>query len=160
MPRLTLRAGRSINRKRGSSGFMLLDAILALSIALLLAIVIWPLVGARTAGAQIAAAALDITTLLRRDRTAASLQGRPSGTRFDLSRRLVTDATGRSVEIPRDASLEVMTAPQCADGQQRFLITFAPDGSSCGGVLTLREGSLAFRIRVNWLSGMIDVARL
>jgi general secretion pathway protein H len=139
---------------------MLLDAILALSITLLLAIIIWPVVGARTTGAQVAATALDIATMLRRDRTAASLQDRPSGTRFDLSRKLVVDETGRSVEVPRDASLEIMTAPQCADGQQRFLISFAPDGSSCGGVFMLREGSLAFRIRVNWLTGMIDVAKL
>ena len=160
MPRPTSRAGRNTRRRGESDGFMLLDAILALSLALLLAVVMWPMVGARTTGMQIAATALDITTLLRHDRTAASTQGRPTGTRFDLARRFVTDAAGRSVEIPRDASLEIATAPQCADGQQRFLITFAPDGSSCGGVFTLREGSLAFRIRVNWLSGMVDVARL
>jgi general secretion pathway protein H len=132
--------------------------VLALTILLLLASVIWPMVAHGTSQIQQAATALDIATLLRIDRAAASRTGRATGTRIDLGERTVIGATGRRVRVPIDLAIEVTTSPQCIEGPQRFLIVFAPDGSSCGGVVKLKKERQIYAIHINWLTGVIDVA--
>jgi general secretion pathway protein H len=139
---------------------MLLDLALALTILLLLFAIAWPLAHRGTSAAQHAATALDIATLLRVDRSLAARDGISTGTRIDVGRRMVTSATGRQVRVPSDLALEVTTTAQCAEGLQQFVILFAPDGSSCGGFVVLRKGEHALAIRINWLSGMIDVIAL
>jgi general secretion pathway protein H len=141
----------------GSSGYLLLDMALALTILLLLVAIIWPTFGGGTTSLQESATALDIATLLRRDRTSASRTGLPTGTRIDLDRRTLTSASGQRVEVPRDIDLEVTTGRACMTAAQRFVIVFSPDGSSCGGMIVLKKGGLSYAVRFNWLSGMIDV---
>jgi general secretion pathway protein H len=136
---------------------MLLDLALALTIVMLLFAVVWPVAGSGTSNARQAAIALDIATLLRVDRSSASSQGRSMATRFDLARRTVTGATGRRIDVPADVAMTVTTEARCAEGAQRFAITFASDGTSCGGLVTLSNGIQSYAIRINWLSGMIDV---
>src|SRR5262245_27832961 len=111
---------------------MLLDLALALTIMLLVFAVVWPMVGQRTNNAQQAATALDVAVLLRNDRTAATRDGIPTATRIDLARRIVTGSAGRQVRVPGDIALELITGAPCIEGAQRFVIVFAPDGSSCG----------------------------
>jgi len=143
-----------------SGGYLLLDMALALTILLLVSAIIWPAVGPGTSALQESATALDIATLLRGDRTAASRTGTPTGTRIDLDLRTLTSASGQSVEVPGDITLEVMTGATCMTGAQRFVIIFAPDGSSCGGVIVLKKsGGSSYAVRFNWLSGLIDVVR-
>jgi general secretion pathway protein H len=62
--------------------------------------------------------------------------------------------------VPIDLAIEVTTSPQCIEGPQRFLIVFAPDGSSCGGVVKLKKDRQIYAIHINWLTGMIDVANV
>jgi general secretion pathway protein H len=139
---------------------MLIDAVLALTVLLLIAAIVWPMVGHGTSRTQQAAIALDIATLLRTDRAAASRNGRPTGTLIDLGERTVSGAIGRRVRVPIDLAIEVTTSPQCYEGPQRFLIVFAPDGSSCGGVVKLKKDRQIYVIDINWLTGMIDVANI
>jgi general secretion pathway protein H len=143
----------------GSSGYLLLDMALALTILLLLFAIIWPSFGGGTTSLQESATALNIATLLRGDRTSASQTGLPTATRIDLDRRVLTSASGRTVEVPGDIAVEVRTGAACMTSAHRFIIVFSPDGSSCGGVIVLKKGGLSFAVRVNWLSGMIDVVR-
>jgi len=144
---------------RGSGGFLLLDMALALTILLLLFAIIWPTFGSGTTSLQESATALDVATLLRSDRTAASRIGRSVATRIDLDRRILISSSGRWVEIPADMTLEVTTGTACMTSVRRFTIVFSPDGSSCGGVIVLKKGGLSYAVRFNWLSGMIDVVR-
>jgi general secretion pathway protein H len=137
---------------------MLIDVVLALTIVLLIAAVVWPMLGSGTSRTQQAATALDIATLLRIDRAAASLNGRPTGTLIDLGERTVIGETGRRVSVPIDLAIEVTTSSQCIEGPQRYLIVFAPDGSSCGGVVKLKKEKEIYAIHISWLTGVIDVA--
>lgn len=139
-----------------SDGYMLLDLALALTIVLLLFAVAWPVAGPGTSHARQAALALDIATMLRRDRSLASNQSQPRGTRFDLARRTVTSAAGRHIHVPRDVAMTITTGAPCMEGAQRFVILFAADGTSCGGVVTLSKGVRTYSIKINWLSGMVD----
>jgi general secretion pathway protein H len=143
--------------RSASRGYMLLDLALAVTVLLLLFAVVWPFVGQGTSKAQQAAVALDIATLLRVDRSLASGKGVSMATRFDLARRTVTGATGRRIDVPGDLAMTVTTGAACMQGTQRFAISFAPDGTSCGGVVALSKGTEAHAIRINWLSGAIDV---
>ncbi|HEX5958030.1 MAG TPA: hypothetical protein VFY92_05155, partial [Hyphomicrobiaceae bacterium] len=93
------------------------------------------------------------------DRDAASESGTATGTLFDLQRRMVTSASGRRIEVPQDIAFSVTTGSQCMVGAQRFVIAFAPDGSSCGGVVGLSSRAQTYTVRINWLSGLVDVAR-
>jgi len=136
---------------------MLLDLALALTILLLLSAIVWPVVGPGTNNVQQAAVALDIATVLRVDRSSASSRGLSMATRFDLARRTVIGATGRRIHVPGDVAMTVTTGVQCMEGAQRFAIVFAPDGTSCGGVVVLSKGMRNYSIKINWLSGMIDV---
>lgn len=140
-----------------SGGFLLMDMALALTIMLLLFAVIWPTLGSGTTNLQESALALDIATLLRHERTIASQTGVPSSTRIDLDRRILTSADRRQLEIPWDVELRVTTGTACMASARRFVIVFAPDGSSCGGVIVVKKGGHAYAVRFNWLSGMIDV---
>jgi general secretion pathway protein H len=136
---------------------LLLDMALALAILLLLIAVIWPTFGGGTTTLIQSATALDIATLLREDRTTASRNGVPAKTRIDLDQRTLTGASGRRIAVADDLTLEVRTGSTCMSGARRFTIVFSPDGSSCGGVIVLKRRSVAYAIRFNWLSGMIDV---
>lgn len=69
-------------------------------------------------------------------------------------------ATGRRVRVPIDLAIEVTTSPLCIEGPRRFLIVFAPDGSSCGGVVNLKKDRQIYAIHINWLTGMINVANV
>ena len=138
-------------------GFLLLDVALALAIVLLAAAIVWPAIPRGTTSAGLAATVMDVATLLRADRTGALRDGRRVGTVIDLDGRTVQDAGGRTVTVPRDLAFELVTATACALGDQRYQITFNPDGSSCGGVVRLAKSGRSFRIRINWLTGWIDV---
>jgi len=142
---------------RAAGGFLLLDMALALTILLLLFAIVWPTFGGGTTSLQESATALDVATLLRGDRTSAGRTGVPTTTRIDLDRRRLTASTGRHVEIPADMTLEVTTGSACMTSARQFAIVFSPDGTSCGGMVVLKKGGLAYAVRFNWLSGMIDV---
>jgi general secretion pathway protein H len=140
-----------------SGGFLLLDMALALTILLLLFAIVWPTFGRGTSSLRQSAMALDIASVLRSDRTAAGISGRPISTRIDLNQRMVLGANGRRVDIANDVALEVETGRGCVTAARQYVIVFSPDGSSCGGVIVLRRGRLAYAVRFNWLSGMIDI---
>jgi len=147
------------NTRTQSSGYLLLDMALALTVLLLLVAIVWPTFGRGTNSLRQSATALDIATVLRSDRTSASVLGTPTRTLIDLNQRAVIGATGRRVDVADDIVLEVTAGRACATAARQFVIVFSPEGSSCGGVIVLRKGSVAYAVRFNWLSGMIDVVR-
>jgi len=145
--------------RAGSSGIVLLDMALALAILLLLFAIVWPTLGRGTTSLRQSATALEIATVLRSDRTTAGIVGRPISTRIDLNARAITGASGQRVEIANDIALDIVTGRGCAAAARQYVIVFSPDGSSCGGVIVLRRGKVAYAIRFNRLSGLIDVVR-
>jgi len=136
---------------------MMLDMVLALTVLLLLVAVVWPMLGGGTTPALQSALALDIATVLRTDRASAASNGAPATTLIDLRRRAIVAASRRRVEVPSDIAIDVTTGAACKRAARQFAIVFAPDGSSCGGIITLSKGAMAYSIRINWFSGMIDV---
>jgi general secretion pathway protein H len=147
-------------RKHHSSqaGIILLDVVLTLAIFGLMALLVLPSLPRGTTPSRQGAYAAQIAALMKNDRSAAAREGREIATRVDVeNRRVSSGSAGTIVTLPSDVRLEVIASHLCADQPGRFAIRFAPDGRSCGAIVHVAKGELDWRIRVNWLTGMIDI---
>jgi general secretion pathway protein H len=101
---------------------------------------------------------LEVAAVLKTDRTAAARSGRQVATRIDVAERTISGAAnGQVILLPDDLSLEVIASDLCVAAPGRFAIAFAADGRSCGAVIRISKDTRAWRIRVNWLTGFVDV---
>ena len=160
MPPTSRFPAASATRKRRSSqaGIILLDVVLTLAIFGLIALLILPTLPRGTTPSRQGAYAAQIAALMKNDRSAAARQGREIATRVDVANRRVSSGFADTmVTLPSDVALDVIASELCADQAGRFAIRFAPDGRSCGAFVHVKKGELDWRIRVNWLTGLIDI---
>jgi general secretion pathway protein H len=160
MPPTSRFPAASAKRKRSTSqtGIILLDVVLTLAIFALMALLILPTLPRGTTPSRQGAYAAQIAALMKNDRTAAAREGREVATRVDVVNRLISSGSaGTTVTLPSDLKLDVIASNLCADQPGRFAIRFSPDGRSCGAIVHVAKGELDWRIRVNWLTGQIDI---
>jgi len=139
-------------------GVILLDLVLAVAVFAFVVLLALPSLPQGTTPARHAAYALEVAAVLKSDRTAAARTGREVATRIDVPARTVAgSAAGQLVMLPEDLVLDVVASDLCAAGQGQFAIAFAPDGRSCGAVIRISRGTRDWRIRINWLTGFVDV---
>ena len=50
-----------------------------------------------------------------------------------------------------------MLASRCADRAAGGSIDFFPSGMSCGGVIALARPGMGYEVRVNWLTGGVEI---
>jgi general secretion pathway protein H len=50
-----------------------------------------------------------------------------------------------------------LTGTGCRRSASEFVIAFSPDGTSCGGIVSLVKNNRAYAVRFNWMTGLIDV---
>lgn len=153
-------AQRATSRRgaEGERGFALIEILAVLAIIGLLAAIILPAVPRGTSRAKLESFAVEMAGLLKADRAAALRQRARVATLIDApARSLRSGSTGRIVKLPADVSLEAMLATRCADRLAGQSIEFFPSGTSCGGVLALARPGMGFEVRVNWLTGGVDV---
>ena len=140
------------------AGIILLDMVLALAVFALLVLLALPMLPRGTTGSRVGAYAAEIAAVLKIDRSAAARTGREVATSVDVAgRRIASGATARTVTLPQDVTIDVIASNLCAAAPGRFAIVFAPDGRSCGAVIRLVKGERDWRIRINWLTGFINV---
>jgi len=151
-------AERALAADGAQDGVILLDLVLALAVFAFIALVALPSMPHGTTPARHAAYALEVAAVLKSDRTTAARTGREVATRIDVAQRTVTgSANGQVVMLPDDLSLDVVASDLCVAAPDRFAIVFAADGRSCGAVIRISKDTLAWRIRINWLTGFVDV---
>ena len=147
--------------RRGSSrdaGFTLLEVVCVLAILAMLAAIAAPRMPHGTSRAQLEGYATRIAALLKADRFAALRRRLPIATEVDASTRTVrSGATGQTVEIPRDVVVESHLAARCQQHEREPSIRFFASGMSCGGVIALKRSTLGYEVRVNWLTGGIEI---
>jgi general secretion pathway protein H len=79
-------------------------------------------------------------------------------TSVDAGRRIViSGATASVVEIPADVTFQALLAQRCGDRRVGATIDFFPSGASCGGVIAIARQGVGYQIRVNWLTGGVEV---
>jgi general secretion pathway protein H len=126
------------------AGFTLLELLVVLAIAGLLASLVPSLMSAALPGTKLKIASRDLATVLRNSRSMAVSQGHKVEIRarddIDLEAFVAAPHTG---SFPSD----------------RFRIRFHPDGSSSGAAITLRQGRLAYTVDVEWLMGNVALSR-
>lgn len=144
--------------KDQQAGFTLIEIVCILAMIGLLAALVLPAIPHATSRTRLAAYAVDVAALLKGDRNAAMRQRVPIATALDVEQRTVrSGATVTVVEIPADVSFDALLAERCEGRPVGSTIDFFPSGASCGGVISLAKQGIGFQIRVNWLTGGVEV---
>lgn len=124
----------------------------------LLAAIILPAFPRGTSRARLEAYAVETAAILKGDRNAARRSGSMIATQVSAEARLIrSGSTSRTLRLPLDVSLETLLAARCAGRAVGSTIDFLPSGMSCGGVIVLTGSAMKYEVRVNWLTGGIDV---
>jgi general secretion pathway protein H len=153
----TLRAARA-EHGSGEQGFALIEILCVLAIIGLLAAIILPAIPRATTRAKLESYAVQTAALLKSDRNAALRRRIQVATQIDAAARSIrSGVTGRSIRLPDDVSLQAMLASRCADRNAGRSIDFFPSGMSCGGVIALARPGMGFEVRVNWLTGGVEI---
>ena len=129
-----------------------------LAIIGLLAAIILPAIPRATSRARLESYAVEIAAMLKTDRSAALRRQILVTTQVDARARSIrSGATGRMIRMPGDVRLDAMLASRCADRRAGGAIDFFPSGMSCGGVIALARPGMGYEVRVNWLTGGVDI---
>jgi general secretion pathway protein H len=151
-------ANRRTKRRSSQGGIILLDVVITLAIFGLMALLILPTLPRGTTPSRQGAYAAQIAAVLKNDRAAAARQGREVATQVDVAnRRVSSGSAGTTVTLPSDVTLDMIASDLCAVQPGRLAVIFSPDGRSCGAIVHVAKGDLDWRIRVNWLTGQIDI---
>ena len=145
----------------GEAGFTLIETACALAIVALIAAVGLPALPRATSRPRLEGYAIETAALLIGDRNAAMRRGRPVATRLDGRNRIIrSGVSGASVAFPADVAFDALVAATCDGAGAAESIEFLPDGMSCGGTIALARGLTRFEIRVDWLTGAVDVREI
>ena len=139
-------------------GFTLLEMVCVIALVAMIAVVLLPFVPRNTSRARLQAYALEAASLLKADRNAAIRRGADVSTLVDApSRAIRSGATAQTLRIPEDVRFEALLPQTCRQRAALSTISFFADGMSCGGAIALTRLDSSYEIRVNWLTGRIEI---
>jgi general secretion pathway protein H len=140
------------------AGFTLIEVVCALAILSLIAAILLPLAPRETSRARLEAYAIEAAALLKADRAAAIRSHDLVATRIDAAGgSILSGASRRTVSIPTDVVFDALLPQRCNDRPAFSTISFFSNGMSCGGTLALTRRGTGYEIRVNWLTGGVDI---
>jgi general secretion pathway protein H len=144
--------------KASERGFTLLEMVCVISIVAMLAAVLLPLLPRHTSRSRLQAYVLEMATLLKADRNAAIRRRAGVSTLVDApSRAIRSGVTAQTIRIPDDVRFDALLPQTCRQRAAPSSISFFADGMSCGGSIALTRLDMAYEIRVNWLTGRIEI---
>jgi len=147
--------------RHGEEGFTLLEVVCVVAILAILAAVVVPGIPRNTSNARLQSYAVATAALLKADRNAALRRQTHIATEVNAASRLVrSGATGRIVRVPDDVAFDALLVARCDQYPADSTIHFFPSGMSCGGVIALTRSSIGYEVRVNWLTGGVDIVAL
>ena len=143
------------------AGFTLLEMICILAIVALLAALILPALPRATSRPRLEAYALQAASILSADRNAAIRTKAAVATALNPNARTIrSGANGGSMQLPSDVAFDAVLARQCNGRSGGERIEFFPSGMSCGGTIGISRSGAGFQVRVNWLTGGVEVVAL
>ncbi|WP_407180556.1 Tfp pilus assembly protein FimT/FimU [Bradyrhizobium sp. STM 3562] len=139
-------------------GFTLLEMVCVLAIIALLAAVLLPFIPRETTRSRLQAYALETATLLKADRNAAISRSASVATLIDAPDRVIHSGASRmTIRIPDDVRFDALLPETCQRQAALSTIRFFANGSSCGGTIALTRFDAGYEIRVNWLTGRVEI---
>lgn len=139
-------------------GFTLLEMVCVLAIIGLLSAVLLPFIPHNTSRSRLQAYALQAAALLKADRNAAIRRGTDVATLVDPgSRRIVSGAGKSTIRVPDDVHFDATLPKTCNQKPAFSTISFFANGMSCGGAIALTRFDAGYEVRVNWLTGRVEI---
>jgi general secretion pathway protein H len=140
------------------SGFTLVEIVCVLAIIGMLAAIVLPALPPGTSRPRLEGYAVETAALLKADRNAAMRRRAEVATLVDAPRRTVrSGASSRAVRLPADVNVEALLAARCNNRPAGSSIRYFASGMSCGGVIALTRLGVRYEVRVNWLTGGVEV---
>jgi general secretion pathway protein H len=140
------------------AGFTLIEAVAVIAIVAILAALVFPMLPQGTTRPQLEAYALRVAAVLKADRTAALRSRERVETFLDRgTHEIVSGAGAGEVRLPEDVAFDAIVSETCAGRANGSAIDFLPSGMSCGGSIALARPGVAYHVRVNWLTGGVDI---
>jgi general secretion pathway protein H len=144
--------------EQAKQGFTLLEMVCVLAIIALLAAVLLPFIPHETSRSRLQAYALQAATLLKADRDAAISHHVSVATLVDATGRDIRSGASRAaIRIPDDVHFDAVLPQTCQRQAALSTIRFFANGMSCGGTIALTRFDAAYEIRVNWLTGRVEI---
>jgi general secretion pathway protein H len=132
--------------------------VCVMAMVALLAAILLPRLPHGTTRPQLEAYAVQIAALFKSDRNAAFLsRGLVVAEVAAADRAVRSGSSGRIVRVPEDVVFEALLPERCAGQPALSSISFFATGMSCGGTVRLTRAGDWFEVRVNWLTGGIDI---
>jgi general secretion pathway protein H len=142
-------------------GFTMIEAICVLAMVALLAAIVLPALPNGTSRARLQAYALETAAMLKADRYAAMRRQSLVMTKVDARQRTIrSGSTDHVIRLPVDVRFDALLAARCDRGMGGSAIEFFPSGASCGGVIAFTREGRGFELRVNWLTGGVELVSL
>jgi general secretion pathway protein H len=142
----------------GIEGFTLLELVCVIAIVSMLAAIVIPALPRGTSRARLESFAIETAAMLKADRNAAIRNRVQVVTEVDAPQRIVrSGATGRVIRVPEDVAFDALLAGRCNQRPAGQTIQFFASGMSCGGTIALTRLGVGYEIRVNWLTGGVEV---
>ncbi len=160
MPRSSHSAGHSLglrSKRRSRRGVVLLDLVLTLAVIALAAYVLMPVPTHSLSHNDVKADAVRAAAIFRQARTDAIRSHAPIDVVVDAMDGFIF-GPGEPLQVRDGIRLVWSTSSQCPLDAGRRALRFLPDGRSCGGVLSLSGAGHEARLRVDWLTGRVELA--
>jgi general secretion pathway protein H len=143
---------------QGEGGFTLIEVVCVVAVIAMLASVLLPLIPRQTSRSRLQAYALQTAALLKADRNAAIRRQTDVATLVDAETRSIhSGTTTEMIRVPDDVHFDALLPQTCRQHAALSTISFFGDGMSCGGTIALTRLDTGYEIRVNWLTGKIDI---
>ena len=144
--------------KSTAQGFTLLEMVCVLAIIALLSAVLLPFIPRETSRSRLQAYALEAATLLKTDRDAAISRQVSVATLVDAAgRAILSGSTRTAIHIPDDVRFDAVLPQTCQHQAALSTIRFFANGTSCGGTIALSRFNSGYEVRVNWLTGRVEI---
>jgi general secretion pathway protein H len=139
-------------------GFTLLEMVCVLALIAIMAAVLLPFYSSHTTRSRLQGYVLQTAALLKEDRNAAIRRGTGVATLVDTGSRVIrSGASSDMIRIPDDVRFETLLPRTCNHREALSTIRFFASGMSCGGAVTLARENVDYEVRVNWLTGRVEI---